>query len=222
MAELGVTFNDEHLLELALTHRSWINEHPDANADNERLEYLGDAVLDFIVGAWLYHRFPDMQEGELTSLRAALVRAGTLAEFAKQVTIDSHLRLGWGEDESGGRKKTPTLCAAFEAVIGAIYLDNGMDAATKLVERLSAPMLDIIVEQSLHKDAKSEFQVWAQSEVGITPRYFVIDSEGPDHAKTFTVEVRAGDKVYGTGTGTSKQRAAQDAAQAAIAALAEA
>ncbi|HFC12456.1 MAG TPA: ribonuclease III, partial [Anaerolineae bacterium] len=107
--QLGVAVNDHALLELALTHRSYLNENPEANADNERLEFLGDAVIDLIIGAYLFRRFPEMREGEMTSLRAALVRAETLAQFAQQLTIDQHLRLGWGEDESGGRKKIPTL-----------------------------------------------------------------------------------------------------------------
>ncbi len=213
ITQLGVAVKNQALLALALTHRSYINENPNASADNERLEFLGDAVLDFVVGAYLYRRFPDMQEGELTALRAALVRAETLAEFAQQLTIDKHLRLGWGEDESGGRNKTPTLCAAFEAVIGALYLDQGVEATTPLIERLSEPMLEKIVEQSLHKDAKSEFQVWAQAEHNITPRYFVVDETGPDHAKTFTMQVRVGETVWGEGQGSSKRRAAQAAAQ---------
>lgn len=213
ITQLGTPINDHALLELALTHRSYLNENPEASADNERLEFLGDAVIDFIVGAYLYRRYPDMREGEMTSLRAALVRAETLAQFAQQLTIDQHLRLGWGEDESGGRKKIPTLCATFEAVIGALYLDQGIDAATQLIESLSEPMLVIIIEQSLHKDAKSEFQVWAQAEHGITPRYVVLDAIGPDHAKIFKLQVCVGDAVWGEGEGTSKRRAAQAAAQ---------
>ncbi len=216
MTRLGVTFDDPDLLILALTHRSWINEHPDASADNERLEFLGDAVIDFIVGAWLYDRFPKLPEGELTALRSALVRAETLALFAQELTIDAHLRLGFGEDESGGRTKIPTLCAAFEAVIGAIYLDQGLAAATPLVERLAEPMLVTIMAQSLHRDAKSEFQVWAQAEIGQTPHYVVVDVQGPDHARVFTTEVRVDELTFGRGSGTSKQRAAQEAARIAL------
>ena len=214
---LNVQFKDYSLLARALTHRSYLNEHPDeALEDNERLEFLGDAVLDFIVGAYLYHRFPEMDEGELTSLRAALVRAKTLANFARQLEIGRFLQLGYGEAENGGRERTPLLCASFEAVIGAIYLDQGLSPVKTLVERLAGPALKEIMAESLHKDAKSEFQVWAQAQYNITPRYEVIDSSGPDHAKQFTVQVLLENVVWGEGTGRSKQTAAQSAAQVAM------
>lgn len=215
--QLGVSFADYSLLRRALTHRSYVNENPGAGLkDNERLEFLGDAVLDFVVGAYLYQRFPVMDEGGLTALRAALVRTRTLATFAQQLGIGQCLRLGIGERESGGRQRTPTLCAAFEAVVGAIYLDQGLDAVQPLVERLAEPALDRIMAQSLHKDAKSEFQVWAQAEFNVTPRYEVIGEEGPDHDKTFTVQVLVGNTVWGVGEGRSKQAAAQAAAEAAL------
>lgn len=214
---LGVDVTDYALLSRALTHRSYLNENPDeVLEDNERLEFLGDAVLDFVVGAYLYQRFPELDEGGLTTLRAALVRTKTLANFARQLGIGRCLRLGLGEDESGGRERPATLCAAFEAVIGAIYLDRGLDAVQVLVERLVQPALERIMAKSLHKDAKSEFQVWAQSEYNITPHYQVVHAEGPDHAKTFTVEVLVGDRVWGVGQGSSKQTAAQAAAEVAM------
>lgn len=214
---LNVQFKDYSLLARALTHRSYLNEHPDeVLEDNERLEFLGDAVLDFIVGAYLYHRFPEMDEGELTSLRAALVRAKTLADFARQLEIGRFLQLGYGEAENGGRERTPLLCATFEAVIGAIYLDQGLPAVKSLVEQLIAPALAEIMADSLHKDAKSEFQVWAQAQYNITPRYEVSGTSGPDHAKLFTVQVLLDDAVWGEGTGPSKQRAAQAAAKEAM------
>ena len=215
---LNVQFNDYSLLARALTHRSFLNEHPDeALEDNERLEFLGDAVLDFIVGAYLYHRFPEMDEGELTSLRAALVRAKTLAAFARQLEIGRFLQLGFGEAENGGRERTPLLCASFEAVIGAIYLDQGLPAVKVLVEELISPALAEIMAESLHKDAKSEFQVWAQAKYNITPRYEVIGTSGPDHAKQFTVQVLLEEAAWGEGTGRSKQVAAQAAAKVAMA-----
>lgn len=214
---LGIQFHDPSLLVRALTHRSYLNENPEkALEDNERLEFLGDAVLDFVVGAYLYDRFPQMDEGELTSLRAALVRAKTLAAFARQMDVGIHLRLGYGEAENGGRERTPLLCAAFEAIVGAIYLDQGLAPVRILVEGLAAPALQEIMAESLHKDAKSEFQVWAQAQYNITPRYHVIDSTGPDHAKIFTIEVLVGDTPWGQGSGRSKQRAAQAAAAAAL------
>lgn len=215
---LGVEFADYGLLRRALTHRSYLNENPSAELkDNERLEFLGDAVLDFVVGAYLYQRFPDMDEGGLTALRAALVRTRTLADFARQLGIGECLWLGLGEEESGGRQRLPTLCAAFEAVVGAIYLDQGLDAVQPLVERLAAPALERIMDESLHKDAKSEFQIWAQAIFNITPHYKVVSEEGPDHDKTFTVEAYVGREVWGVGTGQSKQGAAQAAANVALA-----
>ncbi|MBE2197851.1 MAG: ribonuclease III [Anaerolinea sp.] len=217
-ANLGVTFQNGALLVRALTHRSYLNENPNsALEDNERLEFLGDAVLDFVVGAYLYHHYPEMDEGSLTSLRAALVRAETLATFARQMAIGRFLRLGYGEVENGGRERTPLLCAAFEAVMGAIYLDQGLAQATALTEKLIAPALQEILAADLHKDAKSEFQVWAQARYNITPRYRVVGTAGPDHAKTFQVQVLVGDDVWGEGIGRSKQSAAQAAARMAMA-----
>lgn len=214
---LAIDFHDHSLLERALTHSSYLNENPNsAQEDNERLEFLGDAVLDFVVGAYLYNRFPEMEEGELTSLRAALVRSSTLADFSRDLEVNHFLRLGYGEEENGGRERTPLLCAAFEAVIGAIYLDQGLPAVQNLVEPLIAPKLIDIREKSLHKDAKSEFQVWAQAKYNTTPHYEVIDESGPDHAKTFTVQVMIGSDIWGSGSGSSKQVAAQAAASEAL------
>jgi ribonuclease III len=216
--KIGIAFQDYSLLIRALTHRSYANENAERFLeDNERLEFLGDAVLDFVVGAYLYNRFPEMDEGELTSLRAALVRANTLAAFARQWELGHHLRLGLGESEGGGRSRTPILCATFEAVIGAIYLDQGLATAQGLVEGLIAPALVKIMAESLHKDAKSEFQVWAQARFNVTPHYAVVETAGPDHAKLFTVEVRVDDTVWGKGEGSSKQVAAMAAARAAMA-----
>jgi ribonuclease-3 len=214
---LGISFVDHSLLLRALTHGSFLNENSGiALEDNERLEFLGDAVLDFVVGAYLYNRFPEMDEGELTSLRAALVKTSTLANFAGQLDMGRFLRLGYGEEESGGRKRTPLLCATFEAVIGAIYLDQGVEKVQPLVERLVAPALINIRKNSLHKDAKSEFQVWAQARYNITPHYQVVAASGPDHAKAFTVRVLIGDDPWGEGSGSSKQTAAQAAAGDAL------
>ncbi len=215
-ARLQLDFEDKSLLERALTHRSYLNENPDVLRDNERLEFLGDAVLDFVVGDYLFRHLPDLREGELTSLRAALVRAPTLADFANELEIGRFLRLGLGEDESGGRQRVPLLCATFEAVVGAIYLDQGLPAVREFIERLIAPTLVEIQAQSLHKDAKSEFQVWAQAQFNITPRYKVVGMSGPDHARQFAVQVLVGDEVWGEGQGSSKQSAAQSAARMAL------
>ncbi len=215
---LGVEFGDYSLLSRALTHRSYLNENPGSILeDNERLEFLGDAVIDFVVAGYLYHRFPEMDEGELTALRAALVRAETLAQFAQAIDLGHFLRLGLGEEENGGRQRVPLLCATFEAVMGAIYLDQGLEATRPLIERTIRPMLDEIRAGSLHKDARSEFQVWAQARFNKTPHYDVVGSQGPDHARTFTVRVRVGSEPWGEGHGRSKQTAAQAAAAEAMA-----
>ncbi|HOU40652.1 MAG TPA: ribonuclease III [Promineifilum sp.] len=215
--QLGVEFRDVSLLSRALTHRSYLNENPGSVLeDNERLEFLGDAVIDFVVAGFLYHHFPEMDEGELTALRAALVRAESLAAFARQIDLGRYLRLGLGEEENGGRERTPLLCATFEAVVGAIYLDHGLERARAFIDPLVRPALEHIRAGELYKDAKSEFQVWAQARYNITPHYRVSGSEGPDHARTFTVQVLVGPEVWGEGRGRSKQIAAQAAAAEAM------
>jgi len=210
-------FRDPSLLERALTHRSYLNERPElAIEDNERLEFLGDAVLDFVTGAWLYNRFPELQEGRLTSLRAALVKTDALADFARRVGVDEHLRLGKGESETGGRGRATLLADAFEAVLGALYLDQGLEAVQAYLEPLLPDEVERILLEERDRDAKSTLQEWSQAERGITPRYRTVAEEGPDHAKLFTVEVRIGDEIVGRGTGLSKQAAAQVAASDAL------
>jgi ribonuclease-3 len=217
---LGVRFRDLSLLQRALTHRSYLNEHPEhLLEDNERLEFLGDAVLDFIAGAWLYHRFPEMDEGSLTRLRAGLVRTETLAQFALHFRLGASLLLGRGEDESGGRTRYKNLCGAFEALVGALYLDQGMEAARAFGEPLLGPALDDILKRAADKDAKSMLQEWSQASLGLTPIYRTVASRGPDHAKEFTVAVIIGNTECGRGTGHSKQVAAQVAAQQALEAI---
>lgn len=215
--KLGFQFQNRSVLMRALTHRSYLNENPEMSLeDNERLEFLGDAVLDFLVGSYLYHRFPEMDEGDLTSLRAALVRAHTLAAFAREWDLGEALQVGYGESESGGRERIPILCATFEAVIGAVYLDQGLEKVKELMNPLIEPALKKILDEQLHKDAKSEFQVWAQARYGVTPRYEVVSTSGPDHDKLFTVSAMVDDKAWGTGEGPSKQAAAQAAARQAM------
>ncbi len=217
---LSVQFHDFSLLQRALTHRSYLNEHPEHSLeDNERLEFLGDAVLDFVAGAWLYDRFPEMDEGRLTRLRAGLVRTETLASFARRFRLGEALLLGKGEDESGGREREKILCGAFEALIGALYLDQGMEAVQRFVEPLLEPALTDMLERAADKDPKSLLQEWAQATLGETPLYRTVSSHGPDHAKQFTVEVLIGATPCGRGTGPSKQAAAQSAAQNALSAI---
>jgi ribonuclease-3 len=216
---LGVEFSNASLLTRALTHRSFLNENTHAMEDNERLEFLGDAVLDFIVGAWVYNRCPEMAEGDLTRLRSALVRNEQLAEFARQLDLGKGLRMGRGESASGGRERDGVLGSTFEAVVGAMYLDSGLPS----VERFMEPLLESVRERVMMTaeiyDPKSRFQEWAQSAKLGTPRYVTIAATGPDHAKVFEVEVRIKDQTYGRGSGPSKQIAAQIAAQTALEAL---
>ena len=211
---LGLTFSRVSLLTRALTHRSYVNEHSDAQEDNERLEFLGDAVLDFIVGAWVYHHFPEMPEGDLTKLCSAFVCNEQLAVFARKFDLGRAMRLGRGELVSGGRDRDGLLGSTFEAVIGALYLEAGLEA----VEAFLNPMLDEARDPILNglEDPKSEFQEWTQAEKIGTPRYRVVTSSGPDHAKMFDVEVVIGEKIFGQGRGSSKQAAERAAAADAL------
>jgi ribonuclease-3 len=217
--ELGIHFKDPLLLTRALTHRSFLNENPESLEDNERLEFLGDAVLDFLVGAWLYNRFPEMPEGNLTRLRSALVRTENLAQFAERIDLGPAILLGHGESEGGGRERPALLCATFEALIGAIYLDQG----TQTVQEFIEPMLEVAVQAIFRgnkdKDPKSILQEWAQSQGYGTPYYKTVGTSGPDHAKSFIVEVLIENMVQGSGIGHSKQAAAKIAAEQAIKAL---
>jgi ribonuclease-3 len=217
IARLGVTFNDVSLLQRALTHRSYLNEHPDETLeDNERLEFLGDSVLDFIAAEWLYERFPEMSEGNLTRLRAGLVRNETLAGYASAIGIDDMLLLGKGEEESGGRGRLRNLGGAFEAVAGALYLDQGAEAVRQFVRPWFIPVLDDMLREQSDKDAKSRLQEWSQANLSLTPTYRTVQVTGPDHEREFTLEVVIGSRVYGVGKGRNKQVAAQAAAQAAL------
>jgi ribonuclease-3 len=214
---LGIEFLDKSLLQRALIHRSYLNEHPQFPLeDNERLEFLGDAVLDFVTGEYLYHRFPELAEGPLTSLRSALVRRETLARFAQDLELGEYLLMGHGEAESGGRNRLATLCAAFEAVVGALYLDQGLPAVERFVRPFVEPEVGRILHGQLDKDPKSQLQELAQGDLHRTPRYVTVAESGPDHAKEFTVEVVIGGVSYGKGVGASKQRAAQAAARVAL------
>jgi ribonuclease-3 len=213
----GLIFRDKTLLQRALTHRSYLNETRYLlQADNERLEFLGDAVLDFIVGEYLYHRFPEMREGMLTNLRAALVREETLAAFALRLDLGVHLQMGRGEAESGGRERPATLCAAFEALVGALYLDQDLEAVKALLFALVEPALPQFVDIAAYKDAKSRLQEWSQNTFRATPRYRTVEANGPDHDKQFTVHVMIDGLVWGIGYGKSKQVASQESAANAL------
>src|SRR5579859_918268 len=215
--KLGLRFDDLRLLEQALTHSSFANEHPDQPIlDNERLEFLGDAIIDFLAAEWLYARYPDMAEGNLTRLRAGLVRNQSLAAYARTLGLGDMLVLGRGEEESGGRRRERNLGGAFEAVAGALYLDRGMAAVRDFATPLFEPAVEEIIRNQSETDAKSRLQEWSQATMNLTPTYRTVSATGPDHAREFVVEVLIGDKVYGSGQGRSKQVAAQTAAQAAL------
>ncbi len=219
---LGLSFADKTLLLRALTHRSYLNENPDfILEDNERLEFLGDAVLDFLTAEYLYHRFPEMREGELTSLRAALVRTESLAHLACKIDLGRCLYLGYGEEVGGGRQRQAVLCGAFEALIGALYLDQGLPAVVAFIGPLFDPEVERILAQDLDKDPKSLLQELSQAELEITPHYRTVGESGPDHAKEFVVEAMIGRRAYGRGVGHSKQAAARGAAQNALIRLRE-
>jgi ribonuclease-3 len=214
---LKLPFGDDlRLLTRALTHRSYVNEHQDVPADNERLEFLGDAVLDFLVGSWVYNHYPEMAEGELTRMRSALVRTEALAEFSRQLRLGPAMRLGRGELQGGGRDRDVLLCATFEALIGALYQSHGLEAAKRLVMPLLEPMAELILAQMHTLDPKSRLQELTQAQGWGIPKYVTAQAEGPDHAKIFEIEVHVGGKCLGTGSGTSKHIAQQLAAQSAL------
>jgi ribonuclease III len=221
---LGLRFADPTLLRSALVHRSFLHEHPDQAiglADGERLEFLGDAILNYLAGALLYTRFPSHGEGELTGLRSALVRTATLAGFARELELGSYIRLSKGEEINGARERDALLADTFEALVAAIYLDQGLETASIFVIDMFDRQLKAIETHGLALDYKSQLQQRIQAERNITPRYQVTAEHGQDPRREYTIEVLAGDIRLGSGQGPSKQAAAQAAAQAALEQLAE-
>ena len=216
----GITFRDPALLQRALTHASYLNENPDCSwGDNERLEFLGDAVGDFIAADYLYQRFPGWHEGQLTGLRAELVCSDTLARFAVDIGLGRYLLLGHGEEQSGGRARVAMLGDAFEALVGAIYLDQGLEAARQFFLPFLQALLEGQFGASTLRDGKSRLQEWAQAVLHATPTYVTVQEDGPDHARQFTVEAQIQGEVRGRGVGRSKQAAEQAAARAALEAM---
>jgi ribonuclease-3 len=211
--KLGIKFKNQNLLQQALVHRSFLNENPDFGLDhNERLEFLGDAVLELVVTQYLYVNYPN-PEGELTNWRAALVNAKKLAEVAEEMELNDFVLLSRGEAKDIGRARQYILANALEALIGAIYLDQGIGAAETFVEKFILKHLPQILEVGAYRDAKSLFQEEAQERVGITPSYEVLDEWGPDHAKHFKVGVFLEEELVAEGEGVSKQEAQQKAAE---------
>lgn len=215
--KLGVTFNDLGLLTEALTHRSYLNENRTTSGHhNERLEFLGDAVLELAVTHFLFVRFPNKPEGDLTAYRAALVNTYSLAETAEGLGVNDMLLLSKGEKKDTGRARQIILANAFEAILGAIYLDQGFAAAEAFVSRALYPKIDSVLKNRTWQDAKSQFQEVAQEKNSVTPTYRTVSESGPDHDKQFTVAVFLADREVARGEGKSKQEAEQAAAQAAL------
>lgn len=214
-AVLGYTFRDRSHLEVALRHASWLNEHPGtAGGDNERMEFLGDAVLDLAVGHRLMVRFPHLREGELSVTRAQVVSEAGLAEVAGALDLGRWLRLGRGEEKSGGRHKKSILADAFEAVVAAVYLDGGYDQVAGMVDRLLARRIETAEHDGFY-DFKTRLQEMALARLKLTPVYRTVAELGPDHAKRFVVEVWIGEDMFARCDGSSKKAAEQNAAAAA-------
>lgn len=218
--KLGLSFTNIDLLIEALTHRSYLNEHREyEGSHNERLEFLGDAVLELATTTFLFKKFPASPEGELTSYRAALVNTVSLAESAQALDINDFLLLSKGESRDTGRAREVILADAFEAIIGAIYLDSGFENAEQFIAKNLYGKIDTIIAKRSYQDAKSRFQEVAQEKRGTTPSYMTLSEEGPDHAKLFTVGVFIGKEEIARGEGQSKQEAEQAAAVAGLATM---
>jgi len=216
--KLNLTFKNKDFLIQAFVHRSYLNENPDFYLPhNERLEFLGDAVLELIVTQYLYQKYPKKSEGELTNWRAALVNAKQLSEIAKDLDFNDFLLLSRGEAKELGKARQYILGNTFEALIGAIYLDQGYQACEDFIKKYLTVKLPEIIEKGLFKDAKSRFQEEAQERVGITPIYKVLEEWGPDHAKHFIIGVFFGENLVAKGEGSSKQEAEEEAAKEALA-----
>jgi ribonuclease-3 len=214
---LGVKFKDKSLLEQALVHDSYVNENPDfAPTSNERLEFLGDAVLGAIIAEKLYQDFPAYAEGKLSQIRANLVRRDTLARVAERIQLGSYLFLGKGEETSNGRHKTPNLAGVLEAMIGAIFLDQGLKKTREFVLELMAEDYGKIVSAGTEGDYKSKLQEVVQAKEQQTPIYVLTSATGPDHDRWFSIEVRLGEKIMGRGEGKSKKMAESEAARDAL------
>ena len=215
-SKIGFVFKDKDLLLQALTHRSYINENPSWRLEhNERLEFLGDAVLELVVTEYLYKNYPN-PEGEMTNWRAALVNANILSKITGEFDLNDYVLLSRGEAKDTGRARQYILANAIEALIGAIYLDQGYEPCKEFINRFILKELPTIIEKRLYRDAKSLFQEMAQDKVGITPTYEVLEEWGPDHARNFKVGVFLEKELIGTGQGPSKQEAQQQAAEDAL------
>jgi len=218
--KMGVSFQQPFLLEQALVHSSYDNENPGTSpGSNERMEFLGDAILDMVIAQRLYHDLPNATEGEMTKLRADLVCGDSLARAARSISLGDFLRLGKGEESSGGRNKPANLAGGMEAVIAAIFLDLGSAVAADFILRLFGEEIEKAVTQGGEANYKSQLQEYVQARKQPTPTYRTVESEGPDHDRVFTVEVTVRDRVLGRGNGKSKKEAETAAARAALESL---
>lgn len=217
MERIGYQFKDLTLLRQALTHRSYLNEHPDwPHGHNERLEFLGDAVLELVVTEYLFAHYPDETEGEMTNWRAALVNANILSDTTNAFSLNEHLLLSRGEARDTGRARQYILANAIEALIGAMYMDGGYAPCREFIEKFVLTHLPDIIATKAYRDAKSLLQEEAQERIGVTPTYQVMEEWGPDHARQFRVGVYLGRELAGEGQGQSKQDAQQAAAEDAL------
>lgn len=215
--KIGLSFKNKELMIQAMAHRSYLNENPDFKLqNNERLEFLGDAVLEIIVTEYLYNNYPDKQEGDLTNWRAALVNAKMLSQVSRKIDLSNFLLLSKGESQDGGKARQYILADAFEALIGAIYLDLGYDACSEFIGKYVIDELPQIIEKGLFRDAKSTLQEQAQDRMGATPTYKVLEESGPDHLKHFIVGVFLNNGLVAEGEGSSKQEAEERAAKKAL------
>ncbi len=215
--KIGLKVKNKDLMREAFTHRSYMNEHRNEEIkDNERLEFLGDAVLELVATKHLFENYPEQTEGQMTAYRSALVKGKHLAEVGAELELGQYLFLSKGEERSGGRTKKYILGNAVESLIGAIYLQHGYEKTEKVIEKFVLKKLDEIIEKELHIDAKSRLQEEAQEKEGITPHYEVLSEDGPDHQKKFMVGAYLGEKMIGEGEGSSKQKAQNAAAEEAL------
>ena len=216
-AAIGYPFIDAKLLEQAVTHRSYLNENPSwPVGHNERLEFLGDAVLELVVTEYLYEHYPQTPEGEMTNWRAALVNAVTLSAITAEFDLNAHMLLSRGEARDTGRARQYILANAIEALIGAMYLDGGYQPCKEFIGRFVLAKLPDIISRKLYRDPKSLLQEYAQDRIGVTPTYHVMEEWGPDHARQFKIGVYLGKEMAGEGQGSSKQDAQQSAAEDAL------
>lgn len=213
---LGYTFQDRQLLKTALIHSSFVNERVKAKESNERLEFLGDAVLSLIVANYLYQTYPEKSEGELTDLRSALVRRETLMGWANQLKLGQHLYMGRGENSSGGRERSLNLASGFEAILAALFVERGFEASAEWLKQLIEPEIEQILTEGRHLDHKGILQKQCQNKFHLIPTYEIVDETGLEHERIYEIEVRVGTVALGRGSGLTKQFAQQLAAKAGL------